>query len=215
MLPLIGRVIFIVASATVVTVSGGGMTFLRRPVGMIYLILWSIYWIVITLWRKPGKPSAHEEKQWVRFVLGAVFVFIFTILAPLEYANLTGPIPRDGVFSWIGITLFAFGIILLTAAMKSLHGFFTIQMGTQAGHHLVMKGPYGFIRHPGYLSYILSLTGMGLALGSLSALGVLFPTFVFLVWRIRREEAALIEEFGNEYRSYAEKTKWRLLPGIY
>ena len=84
---------------------------------------------------------------------------------------------------------------------------------TREGHKLVTHGPYRWVRHPLYtvgilywLSIIL-LTGMWwLALG-------LLPAGAFLLWRTPREEAKLIETFGDEYRLYMKRTG-RHLPRV-
>jgi protein-S-isoprenylcysteine O-methyltransferase len=99
--------------------------------------------------------------------------------------------------------------------MWALKGHFTVGLGRQAGHTLVTTGPYRFVRHPGYLGYIIGLTGLGLALGSIAALAIVIPATGFILWRMPREEKALLEEFGDSYRDYVARTKWRLLPGIY
>lgn len=77
---------------------------------------------------------------------------------------------------------------------------------TRVGHKLVTHGPYRWVRHPLYtvgILYWLSLTlltGMWwLALG-------LLPAGAFLLWRTPREEAKLIETFGDEYRLYMQRT---------
>ena len=99
--------------------------------------------------------------------------------------------------------------------MWSLHGHFTLRLGVQPGHCLVTSGLYHVVRHPGYLSYIISLTGIGLALSSLFALGLVVPVVLFLLWRIRQEEEMLITELGEKYSTYMKQTRWRLLPWVY
>lgn len=37
----------------------------------------------------------------------------------------------------------------------------------------------------------------------------------FLVWRMNHEERVLASEFGAEWEEYAQRTPWRLLPGVY
>ena len=97
--------------------------------------------------------------------------------------------------------------------MWLLHGLYTSRLGVQPGHRVVTNGPYRLVRHPGYLGAILCLIGIGLALSSLIA--ILLPVlFVpILVWRIGREEEMLLEEFGQDYRTYMQKTK-RLIPMV-
>ncbi|MDO8568665.1 MAG: isoprenylcysteine carboxylmethyltransferase family protein, partial [Dehalococcoidales bacterium] len=125
------------------------------------------------------------------------------------------PIPRDGPLAYAGLTLFAAGISLQAAAMRALGDFYTVRLGRQPGHRLVTSGPYRLIRHPGYLSYLLSMMGIGLALSSLIGLGLVALVFPFLLWRIRREEEMLTAEFDGEYKAYKKQTKWRLIPLVY
>jgi len=39
--------------------------------------------------------------------------------------------------------------------------------------------------------------------------------FVPIIARIRAEEDFLVREFGEQYRAYQERTRWRLFPFIY
>ena len=131
-----------------------------------------------------------------------------------EYAHFVGPISRDGPLAWVGLVLFATGIALQAAAMWALRGLYTVRLGMQPGHRLVTSGPYRLVRHPGYLSYILAMTGIGLAMSSLVGLGLVVLIVPFLLRRIEREEEMLADEFGEKYRTYKQRTK-RLIPLIY
>ncbi|HYA22090.1 MAG TPA: isoprenylcysteine carboxylmethyltransferase family protein, partial [Thermoproteota archaeon] len=76
-------------------------------------------------------------------------------------------------------------------------------------------GPYGYVRHPGYAGYIISFfIATPLALGSLWAfipggLGTLL-----LILRTALEDRTLLEELDG-YREYAQRVRYRLLPGIW
>ena len=98
--------------------------------------------------------------------------------------------------------------------MHALHGSFTTRLVIQPGQILVTSGPYRCVRHPGYLSYILSIAGIGLALASLIGLGLALLVIPLLVWRITHEEHMLVAELGETYQTYARRTK-RLIPFIY
>ena len=62
---------------------------------------------------------------------------------------------------------------------------------------------------------LLILLGLGLSLGNIASMLIVFvPIFIALAWRIRIEEKALLEAFGEEYRNYMQRTR-RLVPLIY
>lgn len=191
------------------------MAFIRRPVGTLYLALWVVWWLVTALGRRRGVPSAYDRRQRMMVIAySLVSVPLLIVAPPWEYAHFTGPIPRDGLLAWAGLALFTAGIALQAAAMWALRGMYTVRLGMQPGHHLVTSGPYRLVRHPGYLSYILSMMGIGLALSSLLGLGLVILVVPFILWRIEREEEMLLAEFGEEYRIYMQQIN-RLIPLVY
>lgn len=209
-----GRIFYVAVSGVLIVVAGGGVAFIHRPIGLAYLVLSLLFW-VLAMMRRHGVASAYDRKQHIIVIaLGAVTVPLLMFAPPWEYSHFAGPIPRDGPSAYAGLTLFAAGISLQAAAMRTLGGFYTARLGRQPGHRLVTSGPYRLIRHPGYLSYLLSMTGIGLALSSLIGLGLLVLVTPFLLWRINREEEMLVAEFGEKYRTYMTLTK-RLIPSVY
>lgn len=84
----------------------------------------------------------------------------------------------------------------------------------QAGQAVVTTGPYAVVRHPMYLAVLVMLCASPLALGSYWALIPAALTPVILALRIRDEEAMLGEQLPA-YRAYAERTPFRLIPGIW
>lgn len=70
------------------------------------------------------------------------------------------------------------------------------------------------MRHPGYSGMILSLIGTPLLLGSLWAL--IPAALVILGYFVRTylEDRTLQKELSG-YKVYAEKTRFRLVPGIW
>ena len=81
------------------------------------------------------------------------------------------------------------------------------------GHSLITTGPYGYIRHPMYTS--LSIIFIGFAVISsfwpLWILTLITTMFFFRIVRI--EEEMMIDEFGDEYVAYIERTG-RYLPKL-
>lgn len=211
---LIGLLIFAGATCVAIVLAGGGAAFLQRPVGLLYLLLWAIWWLVIALGRQRGTPSAYDHSQRVIMTLGIAVLVGLIVALPWEYAHRAGPIPRDGLLAWAGLALFAAGICLQAAAMAALHGLYTSRLGIQPGHRLVTAGPYRWVRHPGYLSNLMCLAGMALALSSLLGLALTLATVPLVMRRLQKEEDMLAAELGEAYRAYQGRTS-RLIPGIY
>ena len=90
-----------------------------------------------------------------------------------------------------------------------------VRLGVQPEHRLVTSGPYRLVRHPGYLSNLLCLASVGLAVSSLGGLGLSWFVVPLIVQRIAREEEMLIAELGQEYGRYRQRTRWRLIPRVF
>ena len=107
--------------------------------------------------------------------------------------------------------LLVVGIVLRVGPMFALGRRFRVPWASQQEHRLVTTGFYRFIRNPSYLGAILIAAGWALVFRGglfLVAYLIIFPAlFVFI---LRREEAMLLAEFGDEYVSYQKRT-WRTL----
>jgi protein-S-isoprenylcysteine O-methyltransferase Ste14 len=208
-----GRIAFAIISSIVIVIVGGGSSFLSKPVGMLYLLLWGIYWLVQAT-RQTGEQSIYDKQQRVVYASGVIVVPILIGAVPYEYIHFNGPIQRDGIVAWFGLSIFAFGIILLAIVMKALGRFYTSKLGIQSDHTLITTGPYRVIRHPGYLAEIISMFGMGLSMSSLLGLALAVMSVILVLIRIRYEEEMLLNAFGEDYKTYMRKTM-RLIPFIY
>jgi protein-S-isoprenylcysteine O-methyltransferase Ste14 len=125
------------------------------------------------------------------------------------------PIGRMPDLFWLGIALIVIGMIIRATAILTLRRFFTVEVRIQESHELVDRGLYKTIRHPSYTGALVSFLGLGFAFGNwLSLALVLSGALIGFGYRIRVEEAALRNHFGDRYRAYAARTK-RLIPGIY
>ena len=73
---------------------------------------------------------------------------------------------------------------------------------------LITDGFYRYSRNPIYLSMVVLLGGLALALGSLSP-WIVPALFLGIIERrfIRHEESMLADAFGDEYRQYCRRTR--------
>ena len=156
-------------------------------------------------------------KAWDRACLA---VFGLSLLAVMFVGALDAGRFQWSAMPWwlwfVGAALFVLHIWIFTWAM-SVNTFFekTVRIQTDRGHQVIDTGPYRFVRHPGYASTIFGpIIGMPLLLGSwwaflpavLSALGVIVRTAL--------EDHTLQRELPG-YAEYAQRTRYRLLPGIW
>lgn len=87
-------------------------------------------------------------------------------------------------------------------------------IGVFEGQSVVATGPYRFVRHPMYAAALFFFLGMPLALGSPVSALLVIPGALILAWRIRAEERYLRAHLAG-YDAYAERVRWRLVPGLW
>ena len=104
------------------------------------------------------------------------------------------------------------GIALRVWAVRTLGPRFRTVVMIDDDHQLITTGPYRLLRHPSYAGSVLTLAGIGVALGNgLSLLLAVFGALIGFTRRIQIEEAALQTRFGTAYTAWAQRT-WRLVP---
>lgn len=79
---------------------------------------------------------------------------------------------------------------------------------------VISTGPYALVRHPMYVGVLMMYLFSPLALGSWWALIPAASIVVVLVVRIRNEEEVLLRELPG-YAEYQQKTRFRMIPGIW
>lgn len=80
---------------------------------------------------------------------------------------------------------------------------------------LVTDGIFNYIRHPHYTSLLIVGFGLALFFYSMAALFIAIIAIPIMILSIIDEEKNLIKEYGNEYKKYMKKVKWRIIPGIF
>jgi protein-S-isoprenylcysteine O-methyltransferase Ste14 len=127
-----------------------------------------------------------------------------------------GHIHTEGNFlGAVGFALMLAGISIRWVAIRTLGRYFTRTVSVLVDHRIIRSGLYRHLRHPSYAGFLLGDLGLGMAYSNwLSIVIILVPNLAAALYRIRVEEDALLENFGNEYFEYARSTK-RLIPKIY
>jgi protein-S-isoprenylcysteine O-methyltransferase Ste14 len=105
----------------------------------------------------------------------------------------------------VGSMLYFPGIALYLWGYWTLGRMFGISSGFGAtlyqDHQLIRGGPYHFIRHPMYLAVILAAFG-ALLIFRTWAMVLFSVSSLVVIFRARKEEDLLAEEFGEEWNRY-------------
>jgi protein-S-isoprenylcysteine O-methyltransferase Ste14 len=114
---------------------------------------------------------------------------------------------------WLGVLIGVLCIFGVYWLFSSIGSGITPTSGTRKEHQLVTSGPYRWVRHPLYTVGSSMFISFGMMADNwfIAALGVL--AFIAMAIRTPKEEANLIEKFGDEYREYMKRTG-RFLPRL-
>lgn len=123
------------------------------------------------------------------------------------------------IINLFGLLLIIIGTILhlWTGKLLSLWGLMGIpEVSKKLESRLVTEGPFGIVRHPTYLAHTVLFSGIFLltevlTVGILTLLDFIIVNLVI----IPLEERELSERFGDEYREYRERVRYRFFPGLW
>lgn len=143
--------------------------------------------------------------------LGSFFVPMVYVLTPLlNFANYSLPVWANG----LGVVVFAVGMWLFWRSHSDLGRNWSVTLEVREDHTLVTQGVYNAVRHPMYTSIFLWAIGQALILtnwiagpSGLVGFGIMF------LFRVRKEEQMMREQFGADYEAYCQRTK-RLVPYV-
>jgi protein-S-isoprenylcysteine O-methyltransferase Ste14 len=153
-------------------------------------------------------PGEREETLTLKLFIfcGALMVFGGIAEHFVRGIHLSWPTYAAGLLISIG------AFLVRRAAIRALGRFWSLHVEIRDGHEFVRSGPFARVRHPVYTSMILEHLGIALLLGSWVAFAVTMLIFApTLRARLRREEAALVRQFGHSYEDYRTQTP-ALLP---
>ena len=89
-----------------------------------------------------------------------------------------------------------------------------VRLQIDRGQKVVSSGPYRWMRHPGYAGALLTYLATPLFLDSLWAFLPVVALLIVLVIRTALEDRTLGAELEG-YRDYAQRVRYRLLPGVW
>ena len=184
-------------------------------------VFWSSWaaWVLTELWvfsRDRRVASGEKRDDGSRTALVMLIILGACLAFFLDRAGGGWRIAGSpALVFWMGIALIWAGVGLRVWAVLTLGRFFRTVVIVQDEHQLVMSGPYRVLRNPAYTGTLLTLLGLGVALGTWSsALAAAAAALLGYALRIPVEERALKARFGEAYALWARRT-WALIPPIW
>ncbi|REC42222.1 methyltransferase family protein [Chryseobacterium pennipullorum] len=163
---------------------------------------------------KSGKDDLKNKDKSSLNILWLAIPFSIAASVTVSYCTAL-PITAQNWILYIGELFILIGIILRFMIIRSLGKYFTVDVTIRQDHKIKKEGFYRYVRHPSYAFSLMTSLGLGLYLNNwLSLIFAFVPPFLAFAYRIKIEEQALVEEFGEEYTGYRKKTK-KLIPFIY
>ena len=144
---------------------------------------------------------------WIGFFVPLIWL-ASPALSFAEYPLTLGPLIA-------GVVCFVVGLWLFYRSHADLGTNWSITLEVREQHRLITRGVYHRIRHPMYSALVLYSLGHALVIpnwvagpSNLVAFAILFTL------RVHAEEQMMSDTFGDEYATYAARTK-RLVPRIW
>jgi protein-S-isoprenylcysteine O-methyltransferase Ste14 len=158
------------------------------------------------------RKTAQEKVIRFLVLVGILFLPLIYVLSPwLNFANYRLPIWANG----LGVVNFAIALWLFWRTHHDLGKNWSPTLQIREGHTLMTNGVYHSIRHPMYTSVLLLCIAQALLLPNwIAGLAGLICFSIAYATRIDKEEQMLLDQFGDEYEAYRQRTK-RLVPYLF
>jgi protein-S-isoprenylcysteine O-methyltransferase Ste14 len=159
---------------------------------------------------KSGEAISRKEEGYafaITLRLAGLSLLIST-LAYLVYPPLVewATIRLPNWLRWVGVVSGMLSSLLMYWTLSSLGKNLTDTVVTRREATLVTHGPYGWVRHPFYVTAALLMSSVTILTANwLIAVASLVVLFLLAV-RTPKEEQKLIERFGDQYRAYMLQT---------
>jgi len=180
------------------------------------ILVVSIYAIFATIrvaFRIPAsrrvEKKKYEPSRIVTSILSiGILGYFVTLILYLFYLPLVlwFSITLSSTVRWLSVIISFMCIPLLYWIHSTLDKQYAAILAIQEDHALIETGPYRKVRHPMYTIFIIFSIGIALITSNLAIIVfslILSSSFPSIA---KTEELMLIDSFGDEYRSYMDRT---------
>jgi len=168
-------------------------------------VIWVFCWVVsanFTLKMKKNETLARLQHT-IPTTFGMVALFHHHNVEALDW----GVLYYSTATAALGVAMTFGGLCFSGWARVHLGKYWSGTVALKEGHRLITSGPYAFVRHPIYTGLLTAVLGTAIAVGTKEAMTGFFVMIPAYIWKWRREEKLMRQEFGQEYADYAARTK--------
>ncbi len=199
----------------------GSVSISVASVGEIVWLLGIVAWFVIRypFERRAKRVKVLRDARTRSDRTALALAFFGLAVLPGFYVATGIPQTTDYVPSvWaiaIGTVILLLALWVFRRSHKELGRNWSITLEIREKHKLVTSGPYAFVRHPMYTSFLLMALSQALLLANwlVGPMGLIGLAILFFL-RVNKEERMMLENFGPQYQDYMTRTK-RIIPYIY
>ena len=149
------------------------------------------------------KPNTYLQKTPLNI---SALILILQILGIFQIGTVEYQSEYQ-IFQILGLILFVLFAWLQVKSFKNLGSFYSQEISLQKNHQLISTGIHKKIRHPQYISQVLSDLFLGVALGSYIIIPlVLLAELPLFILRAKKEEEMMLGFFGDRYSEYKKKS---------
>lgn len=158
--------------------------------------------LVIALTRPPA--AVHDHSLGVSAAVAVSYGYPYAQVIYLQR------IPGWALWPAGGVVLITVGALLSIVSLWTLGRRFGIRPALRG---LTVNGTYRVVRHPIYLSYVLSDIGYNLQECNLGTAALVITGWIAMIYRIESEERVMAHH--PDWVTYTNAVRYRLLPGIW
>jgi protein-S-isoprenylcysteine O-methyltransferase Ste14 len=189
----------------------------------IFLAVYSLSVLAVTLYLMKNDPkllelristgpgSEKRKSQKILNFLVSKALIVMVVISAVDHRCAWSAVPSYAVAA--GNVLVAIGFLINFFVFKeNTFASAIIEIGT--GQKVISSGPYALVRHPMYIGWLVTFSGVPLALGSWWGLFAIIPITLVVVWRLLDEETFLAGNLPG-YSEYQSRVRFRLVPFIW
>jgi protein-S-isoprenylcysteine O-methyltransferase len=188
---------------------------MTRSILLVVVVLFPVSEVALAFIRRSRGRSAQSEDRGSMRLLWLSILFGMALAIAAQWIPSTRLSVSPSIARLVALVLLVGGLAVRWVAILTLGRFFTVDVAIQSDHAVVQSGLYRTMRHPSYTGLLIAFLGFGvLFVNWLSMVALLVPITLGVLYRVAREERALLDALGPAYADYCARTK-RFVPGLF